>query len=100
MKACLLFGAHNFFVMHEGLPNQLGAQVLSDQDPNPLVDPENYRCQNSWGRMEGIHKTVAAPGLFAPFRAHRAQNRVTQPFLISLDNLSQTSPQSRTEVAT
>jgi hypothetical protein len=27
--------------------------------------------------MEGVHKPVAAPGLFAPFGAHRAEHRDT-----------------------
>jgi len=77
MKARSLHGEHILFVVHERLPDQTGAKILRHQDRNPLIDAQNIGVIPVGGRMEGVHEPVAAPGLFAPFGAHRAEHRDT-----------------------
>jgi hypothetical protein len=74
MKSGSLQCAQALAVARKSAPRQPGAEILSYQDRDALIDPQDIRVITVGGRMEGVRNAIAPSGLLSPFRAHGAQN--------------------------
>src|SRR5579859_3699078 len=73
-KSRLLHGSHCLRIAHERIPYKSGAEILSHDHRDSLVDPKYIRVIPVRCRMKGIDKAVSAPCLLAPFGLHRSKH--------------------------
>src|SRR5437588_12953946 len=59
-------------VLHESIPYEGGAEILRHQETDAEIDADDLGVVPVEVGMEGVAKTVAAPGVFGEVVAHGA----------------------------
>ncbi len=71
-------GAHHpalrFGIFHEGIPDKTGARIFGHDHGDSRVDSDDVVIVPIRQRIEGVHKSVAAPGTVAVAVFHRAEH--------------------------
>src|SRR5206468_2462531 len=65
-------GGDGLGVLHEGVPDEGGAEIFGHEETDAEIDAENLRVVPVEVGVEGVAEPVAAPGIFAEVVSHGA----------------------------
>ena len=74
MEAAGLHGSDWLGVLHEGVPDESGAEVFCHEDADSEVDAEDVGVEPVEVRVEGVAEAVSAPGVGAEVVAKGAED--------------------------
>ena len=74
VEAAGLHGGYGFGVLHEGLPDEGGAEIFCHEQADAKVDTEDVGVVPEQIWVEGVAESVAAPGVSAEVIAERAED--------------------------
>src|SRR5260370_8857750 len=76
-EAAGLHGGDGLGVLHEGVPDEGGAEIFSHEQTDAEIDADDFGVEPVEVGVEGVAKAVAAPGIPAKVISHGAEDADT-----------------------